>query len=121
MALSTIGSIATHIVESFSNLPTGISGNMVEIVDMNRIHVQNYTGQTIGSNAISETFQPTIVDLSKADAIDSSSGQGDFSELKLADLSIGENSGEISKSLRDSAMDKLKMLGQKRRFARSVS
>jgi len=70
MALSTIGSIATHISESFDNLPDGVSGNLIEIVDMARQHVSNYVGQTIGSNSISSNFQPAILDFAKADAID---------------------------------------------------
>jgi len=68
---STVGSIANFIQTSFNNIPTGLSGtNLVAVVDMNRQHVANYTGENIGSNSISAEFQPPIVNLSKADAID---------------------------------------------------
>ena len=37
---------------------------------MARVEVQNFTGQSIGSNSISETFQSAILNYSKADLID---------------------------------------------------
>ena len=48
MSLSTIGSMATHIVENLT-VPAGVSGNMIEIVDMSRQHVANFVGGEIGS------------------------------------------------------------------------
>lgn len=69
MALDTTGSIATHIAESFV-LPLGVSGNLVETVDMSRIDVQNYVGQTISPDAIAEAYQSPIVNFSKAQALD---------------------------------------------------
>jgi len=121
MALDTIGSIAIHIVESFDNLPAGVSGNMIEIVDMARQHVANYTGNTIGSNSIDSKFQPAILDFAKADAIDAAMGEGTFANIKIADLSITEGGADASKALRANGEFKLKTLGQKRRFARSIS
>jgi hypothetical protein len=110
MALSTIGSIATHIAESFPSMATGISGNLVETVNMSRVHVQNYTGDTIGSNAIAEQYQSAILNFSKADVVDltytafavtagsasaviSTGSGGSYESLKLAELSISEGTG----------------------------
>ena len=151
MALDTIGSIATHVAESFV-LPEGVSGNMIETVDMARIDVENYTGQSIGSNSISSQYQSSIVNFSKAQAIQeafswastvATSGNatvfasGAFSADKL---SLGELSAEseassesnvlsalssISKTapseFRQMAIKSLESIGRKARFARSLS
>ncbi len=76
MTLSTIGSIANFIIENFNNIPEGVSGNMVEIVDMARQHVENFTGTDIGSNSIDPDFQPPIINFAKADTIDFVQAQG---------------------------------------------
>lgn len=150
MALSTIGSIANHVAESFS-LPTGISGNMIETVNMARIDVQNYTGQTIGSSSIDEQYQSPIVNLSKAQALEmafswaatihasgasNSTITGDSTgDLSLAELKIGGTNTQdvqalsaISSLSKDAPMmfrkmadETLKSIGRKTRFARSLS
>ena len=122
MALDTIGSIATHILESFNNISTGISGNMVEIVDMNRQHVANFVGQSIGSNNIEDEFQPPIVNFSKADTIDFVQAQAGGEKLSLAELSV-EESGEAmsSQAWRMLAQGQLNAIGRKANFARSLS
>jgi len=151
MALSTIGSIANHINESFV-LPVGISGNMVETVNMSLLDVQNYVGQDIGSNSIDPTYQSAIVNFSKAQAIQESfawastvatsggvvimtSGTSDLDNLKLDELSIEATASAQTSSLnflstlsketpnqfRQLAMDNLKNIGRRARFARSLS
>jgi len=120
--LSTIGSIAEHINESFNNIPAGVSGNMVEIVDMARQHVENYTGNTIGSNSIDAKYQPAIVDLAKADVVDLVNAQAGGEKVSLADLSISETGEALSaEQYRLMAEMKLRDLGRKVRFARSLS
>lgn len=121
MGLSTIGSIANHIVESI-NVPTGISGNMIEIVDMNRQHVENYVGQAIGSNSIQDKFQPPIVNFSKADTIDFIQAQSDGDKISLSELSIDNSGNAMSASAwRLLAEGQLKSIGRKANFARSLS
>jgi len=111
MALTTIGSIAGHIARSFI-LPEGISGNLIETVDTARIDVQNYTGESIGSNSINETYQSAITNFAKAQAIEEAfawantyassgtamvgGGAENSQEIKLADLSVSDSdsSGE---------------------------
>ncbi len=121
MALDTIGSMATHIAESFDNLPIGISGNLVEVVDMARQHVENYTGTDIGSNSIEAPFQPAILDFAKADAIDMATAQGTNDSIKLSELTINGEQSMAAESYRKMGEFKLRMLGQKRTFARSIS
>ena len=151
MTLSTIGSIANHISESFV-LPIGISGNLVETVNLSLLDVSNYTGTTIGSNSIDSKFQSAITNFSKAQAIQESfawastvstsggavimsSGTGDLDNLKLGELSIESASEAQTNSLnflstlsketpsqfRKLAIDNLKNIGRKANFARSLS
>ena len=151
MALSTIGSIANHINESFV-LPLGISGNLIETVDLSRQDVANYTGQNIGSNSIEPVYQSAITNFSKAQAIQESfawasttatsggavimtSGTGDLDNLKLGELSVEAASEAQTNALsflstlskdtpnqfRQLAMDNLKNIGRRARFARSLS
>jgi len=123
MGLSTIGSIATHIVELFNNVPNGVSGNMVEIVDMSRQDVSNFTGQTIGSNSINPEFQPPIVNLAKADTIDLVNAQtGGGAELKLAELTISDTNDVMSADqYRKLAQIQMRNVGRGTSFARSLS
>ncbi len=122
MATDTIGSIATHIVESITGIPAGVSGNMNEIVDLARQHVANWTGQAIGSNSIGAKFQPAIVDFSKADAVDLSNAGAGGDDLKLSDLSIGQGQEAMtSDQYRKMAEMKLKTIGRSVQFVRSIS
>lgn len=119
--LSSIGSIANHIQEILQ-VPTGVSGNMIEIVDMARQHVANYTGETIGSQSISAEFQPAILDFSKADTIDLIQAQAGGEKVKLAELSIAETGEEISaEQYRLLGEMKLRPLGRKVRYKKSLS
>jgi len=123
MSLSTIGSIANFIQESFNNVPTGLSGaNLVAVVDMNRQHVANFTGESIGSNNIDIEFQPPIVNLSKADTIDFVQGQAGGEKLSLGELSV-EESGEAQSSAfwRQLAESQLNEIGRTTQFTRVLA
>jgi hypothetical protein len=122
MANDCIGSIATFILESFNNIPVGVSGNMVEIVDMARQHVENYVGNTIGSNSISAKYQPAIISFAKADTIDFINAQAGGESISLAELSINETGEAMSaEQWRMLGELQLKALGGRIRFARSIS
>jgi len=121
MALDNIGSIATHIIENLNNVPAGVSGNMIEIVDMARQYVANYTGQVIGSNAIADKYQGAILDFAKADTIDFINAQAGGEELKLGELSISETGEALSaQQYRMLGEMKLKSLGMAMNFARVI-
>ena len=119
----TIGSIANFLQTSFNNVPTGLSGaNLVAVVDMNRQHVANYTGESIGSNAISAEFQPPIVNLSKADTIDFVQAQAGGEKLSLRELSVEETGESMSSDFwRKLADSQLNQIGHKTQFVKSLS
>ena len=123
-SLSTIGSIATFVVQSFNNLSDFVSGNMVQTVDINRQKVASWTGQTIGSNSIADQFQPAIVNFSMGMAVRQVQGQAGKGQgtIKLAELSISEG-GEVMTAAEYDKMGELCLgaIGRKSRFARSLS
>lgn len=121
-SLNTIGSIASHIALTFEGLPNGVSGNLIPIVDMARQHVANYVGQTIGSNSISDEFQPAILDFSKADVTDLINSQAGGEKIKLAELSIEETGEQMSaEQYRKLGEMKLRSLGRAYTVVKSLS
>jgi len=122
-ALSTIGSIALHILENFNNIPNGVSGNMVELVDMARQNVSNFTNQTIGSNGINPEFQPPILNSAIANVIDLVNAQaGGGANLKLAELTINDSNDVMSADqYRKMANMQMSNIGRGVVFARSLS
>ena len=110
--LDTIGSIAIHIAESFPNLSPGVSGNLVEVVNIARLNVQNYTGVTIGSNSIAELYLPAVVNFAKADAIEMDDSATGGDNVKLGDLSVSEAGASNSEMFRNLAESSLKYVGR---------
>jgi len=118
--LISIGSIATFINESMQ-VPEGVSGNMIEIVDQSRQFVANFVGETIGSNAIAPKYQPAIIDFAKADTIDLIGAQAGGEKIKLGELSIEETGEQMSaKQYRLLGDMKLKSIGRGISYARST-
>lgn len=119
-SLSTIGSIASHLADLFGDeLTPGISGNLVIITDAARQHVSNFTGNSIGSNSINDTFQPPILDFAKADIVDLINANGS-NKLKLGELS-SERGILSSEQYRLMAEMKLKGIGRNYQFGQSLS
>jgi len=117
--LNTVGSIAIHLDDTLS-LPAAVSGNMVEIVDLQRQYVANYAGVTIGSNNIDAKYRPAIVAFSSADAIDLKQAQSGGEKLKLAELSIDDSGDTMNaKQFRLMGEMNLKSIGKKIQFAKT--
>jgi len=118
-SLNSIGSIATFIAETMQ-VPLGVSGNLIIIADVARQHVENYTGNIIGSNSIESQYQPAILDFARADTIDMINAQSGGEKVRLAELSVEETGEEVSaEQYRILGELKLKPLGRKVSFARS--
>jgi hypothetical protein len=124
MVVASLGSIATRIQNRVDDIPTSISGaELIQIVDEQRLFMEEYGGFTIGSVAIAEKYQPALVDLSTAELLANMQLQGgDYNSASLGPLSIkkGEGSNVLtaSQSFHKSGMLKLKRLGSVIRFKR---
>ena len=119
-ALSTTGSIASFLANVYADeITTGISGNLVVIADLARQHVANYTGVSIGSNSISEKYQPAILDFARADVVDL------ITTNQTKSISVGElsftKSELTSNQYRMLAEMKLKSLGRNIQFSQALS
>ena len=121
-SLNGIGSIALHLFNVFPGLPAGISGNLILIADMARQHVENYTGIVIGSNSISDRYQPAIVDFAKADVIDLINAQAGGENISLSELSISETGEAMSaEAYRTLGEFKLRTLGKDYKISQSIT
>lgn len=120
--LNSIGSISQFLIEVFPDLPAGVSGNLVIISDCARQHVENYTGVNIGSNSISQEYQPVIIDFAKADVVDLFNAQAGGEDLRLAELSLKETGEAISaEQYRKLGDMKLRSIGRSVRLVKSLS
>jgi hypothetical protein len=120
-----LGSISTNIYTRIENIPTTVSGQMIAIVDEERLYVEQYTGQSIGSTSIAEKWQPVITDLATAKVLNLMNLTGaDVNSITLGDLSI--NKGGESNLIKTAeyyeklASDKLKSLGRATNFKRVI-
>ena len=121
-SLSSIGSISQHLFTVFE-VPDSFSGLvLLEIADMARQHVANFTGKTIGSNGIADEFQSAILDYAKADLIDLINAQPGGEKLKLDVLSM-EETGDVmsSKQYRMLGEMKLNALGRDYKVLQALS
>lgn len=114
MGTWNLGSVATEVILNVPNFPTAITGAPLErIADRQREYVQNYTGQSIGSNSIDIKYQEAILQLSIAKVTKDMLGNagGGF---RIGDLSVDETNSltNLTKSSSESAKDELKVLGR---------
>ena len=120
--VSTIGSLATYLVEVFPQMSTGVSGNLIIIADNARQYVQNYTGVEIGSNSINQAYQGAILDFAKADTIDLINAQAGGEKVRLAELSLEETGEELSaEQYRALGEMKLRSIGKNYQIARTLA
>lgn len=120
-SLSTIGSIASFLQNNW-NIPSAISGAVLQIVDVARQHVANYTGDVIGSNSISDNYQPPILDFARADLVALYNLDPATNDLSLAELTMGKSDAAMSADqYRMLGEMKLKALGRKIQYAKSLS
>jgi len=121
MALNTTALIATHIVNTMS-VSAAVSGTMIDLVEVAKNDVEQYTGQTISSNSIGTQYQSPIILFAKADALDHIQADGTSATQSIEGLSIGDsNLNEIANNFRKQAQDKLKYIGRNVQVERVLS
>jgi hypothetical protein len=120
--VNTVSGIATYIVNTFSNIPLGISGTMYQTVDAQRMYVQNYTGQTIDPNGLSEQVYPIIQNLSLAFLLNLKISNGDGGTTSLGEMSVSDQGALLSaQQYQKLAEMQLKAIPRAVQFARSLS
>ena len=121
MVTASLGSIAVKIQARVADIPTNISGAVVDILDEQRLFMEEYIGVSIGSVGIAEKYQPAltnlgiaaILDLMQLEGADTSSFTiGAYSEQRSGDSGLSK-AGDGYKEL---GMEQLKALGRVIRF-----
>ena len=121
-----LGSVAEQIYNRTDNIPTTISGaGLLNIIDNQRLFMEEYTGDSIGSTSIAERFQPALIDLSMGDMFASMDTFGvDAAGYKIGDFSKnkGNDSSSVVAANKFSILGKRKLeeLGHKTRFGQAL-
>jgi len=122
MAINTTALIATHVINTMPTLPTGVSGAMMDIVEMAKSDVENYTGDSIDSNNVDSAYRSAIISFAKAHVVDHLQTHGNGTSQSIEGLSIGDyNLGLTAQDFRNEALEKLKFIGRHVKFDRSLS
>ena len=89
MVTMDLGSVAVQVYNAVLDIPTALSGTVLrDIADRQRLYMERFTGQTIGSKGIAERFQQPLIDLTCAAVLSSMELQGtDVSKVRLGDFS----------------------------------
>jgi len=91
-----IGSVVLGIVE---NVPAGITGLITTVVNQQVYFAETMTGDTIGTTAIGEAYQPGIISLTIGNILGLMSSQGlGTKSVKIGELSISKGMNEQSAS-----------------------
>lgn len=123
MDLDNVSRIGTHLSNIFNNISEGIKSQLSEMIVLEIINVENFTGHSIDNDSIEEKYRHAIVNLVKADLVDLINAQtGGGASIKLAELSISDTQDVLSaEQYRKIADMSLKNIGRKINFARSIS
>lgn len=126
MVLWNLGSAQAVITSEIESVPDALSGAPLNrMIDGVRLYMETYTGQSIGSTAIKEVYQPALIDLTKANVYSRISEEGsDASSIKIGDFQKdagqGSNVDSNAKMFQQIGMDELKILGKRRYYRRVI-
>lgn len=113
----TLGSVCDLILSRSSGYSDSLSGTCISSAEVERIDIQSYTGQAIGSPTFSEKFAPAIIAATTASMVELQCLEGgDFQEVKIMDYTIkkgqGGNLDKVSQKARADAERKKKTIGR---------
>ena len=113
-----LGSVATAVLNLVEDVPTLISGQLVDIADRKRQYVEDYTGIVVDANHIPLKYQDVVMMLTAAEACNFMNLYGvDATSFSLGDFSVnmgGEtNLQKVSERLQEQAEQRLKQLGRR--------
>ena len=96
LTVTEIGSVVLGIVD---NVPAGITGLITTIVSQQVYFAETLTGNTIGTTAILDVYQPGIISLSVGNVLGLMSAQGiGTNSVKIGELAIAKGMNEKSAS-----------------------
>ena len=121
MADLTYAQIGSSILNRISNVPSSVSGIMLQLIDDQKVFIEQYTGLSVGSPTVTEKFIPPIMDLTCAQVLSMAYTEG-LAGLSLGDFSTSDQSNinQASQNFKNMGMEKLQVLGKKVRYMRVI-
>ena len=115
-----IGSVVLGIVE---NVPAGITGLITTVVNQQVYFAETMTGDTIGTTAIAQAYQPGIISLTIGNVLGLMSAQGlGTKSVKIGELSIAKGMNEQSASdWTNLGIKQIEALGESVKFYQTYS
>ena len=109
-----IGSIVLNMIE---NVPTYISGTLLNLVNNEIYFAEQKTGDNIGTTVV-DKYQPAIISLVASSVLKMMELQGvDASSISMGDFTISKGQGSsslaVADKLREDGIEKLEVLGNK--------
>lgn len=126
MGLWSLGSVREEVHTLVPSIPTSISGTPIErIADRQRLYMEQYTGQTIGSVGIAEKYQTPLLFLTCADVLEAMELQGsDAASISIGEFSINKGSSsnlaDAKEGYRRNGLDAMMNLGRKANFYQAL-
>ena len=99
MALWNLGSVAEQVFNYVDDIPTTLSGTMLDLVNKRRLFMEQYLDVSVGSVDIAEKYQEPLLFLSlgKINLVIETQG-GDAESYKIGEFSIKKGDGSSSLS-----------------------
>lgn len=121
MSIFNLGSVSTYCYNSVDNVPSSVSGVITEMVNQAMIRVQNWAGATIGSNTITEMYQPAIIAFTMSELCMRLQVQnGGIEQSSIEGLSATRNYARQAESWEKVGMDHLRRLGKAGGYYKSL-
>jgi len=107
-----IGSVVVGLIE---NVPNNVSGLTATLVNNNVYFANLLTGNSISVDAITDSYQPAITNMTIGDVLGLMSAQGiGTKSVKIGELSISKGLNESSANgWKDLGIEQLKRIGEK--------
>lgn len=90
-----LGSVADRAWQALEDVPTNISGNVMQILaDQARLYVNNRLRVSIGSNSIADKYQSPIINLTRAFTLSRMNSVGTDFNWTVGEITVnkGQNS-----------------------------
>ena len=106
------------MLNRYDSIPSHLSGAPLwDIINQERLYMEEYTKLSIGSTAIADKFQPALMMFSMASLSETMELEGaDVNTFKLGDLAVtkgtSSNLASVSRKWRDLGNSRMKVLGK---------
>jgi len=119
-----LGSVAETVLTRVDNVPTNISGDLINIANETRQTIYEYTGQDPGSTGITLKFQPAMINMAISETLGLMQLEGaDVASIKLGDFTESKGSASNIANAIDyfdkKANTSINNIGRKSRYNRT--